>query len=432
MASGFFRIKKSKKNITSIYYRFKQGAKFDYELSTRIQIPGNRWSRSKQEILATEEVDYILLNKKLRELNNYVIKEFENSKVDGIIIDKRWLKQKMNFILNHESDIEKEKIYLISYIDEFIDESKSKINRNGKTVSKKTRQRYISTKNKILEFEKYTNKKLKLKDIDLSFHEDFISYLRRELFLNNNTIGRYINQIKNFLRSAKSKGIVVNLDFESKDFYSPSNKTIDTYLNDDEIDKIYKHTLEKEYLDNAKDWFIIGLRTGLRVSDLLNLKKQNIEDGFINWTTKKTEYPVIIPIHHQVKEILKKRQGEFPRKISDQKFNDYVKLVTKEAGITDIIEGAKKVKVENKDDKTGKVIKTFYRKVRGKYPKDELISSHTCRRSFATNLYGKIDSLTIMKITGHQTEKEFLKYIKITPKEYAVKLKEFWKRTTVD
>jgi integrase len=54
-----------------------------------------------------------------------------------------------------------------------------------------------------------------------------------------------------------------------------------------------------------------------------------------------------------------------------------------------------------------------------KYPKYELVSSHVCRRSFATKLYRKIDTLTIMKITGHKTEKQFLEYIKITPKEYA-------------
>jgi integrase len=73
--------------------------------------------------------------------------------------------------------------------------------------------------------------------------------------------------------------------------------------------------------------------------------------------------------------------------------------------------------------------KIIHRKKFGKYPKYELVSSHVCRRSFATNLYGKIDTLTIMKITGHKTEKQFLEYIKITPKEYAEKLKDFWKKS---
>ena len=73
--------------------------------------------------------------------------------------------------------------------------------------------------------------------------------------------------------------------------------------------------------------------------------------------------------------------------------------------------------------------KVIHRKVIGIYPKNELVSSHICRRSFATNLYGKLDTLTIMKITGHTTESQFLSYIKITPREYAERLKELWRKT---
>jgi hypothetical protein len=58
MASGKFRIKESKKEFSTIYYRFKQGTKFDCELSTKIQVPKSRWSKTKQEILKTKEVDY--------------------------------------------------------------------------------------------------------------------------------------------------------------------------------------------------------------------------------------------------------------------------------------------------------------------------------------------------------------------------------------
>ena len=78
------------------------------------------------------------------------------------------------------------------------------------------------------------------------------------------------------------------------------------------------------------------------------------------------------------------------------------------------------VKVNGKEE-------TIHRKVMGIYPKHELVSSHICRRTFATLLYGEVDTMTIMKITGHQTERQFLGYIKITPKEYAEKLKAYWK-----
>ena len=122
----------------------------------------------------------------------------------------------------------------------------------------------------------------------------------------------------------------------------------------------------------------------------------------------------MIPMHPQVKEILEKRNG-FPERISDQKFNLYIKEVCEEAKINAMTEGSK-INPKTK------------RKEKGLYPKYELVSSHICRRSFASNLYGKLPNLVIMGITGHQTEAQFLKYIKITPKENAKKLMEFWQK----
>ena len=60
--------------------------------------------------------------------------------------------------------------------------------------------------------------------------------------------------------------------------------------------------------------------------------------------------------------------------------------------------------------------------------KYELITTHTARRSFATNLYNKgLNTITIRAITGHKDDKAFLRYIKVTPKDQARKLEAFWK-----
>ncbi|WP_291975147.1 site-specific integrase [Lutibacter sp.] len=185
------------------------------------------------------------------------------------------------------------------------------------------------------------------------------------------------------------------------------------YLNDDEINTIYNHDFKNDKkLDNARDLFIIGLRTGLRISDFLRLKQTNIKDGYIEIETQKTGQEVVIPMHPQVKEILKKRNG-FPRQISDQKFNLYIKDVCEAAKLKEKVHGSKIDKETN-------------RKKEGNYPKYELVTSHICRRSFASNLYGALPNMVIMGITGHTTETQFLRYIKITPKENANKLKEYW------
>lgn len=323
-----------------------------------------------------------------------------------------------------------QKIFLKSFIDSFMLESPKKKNRNNTPIAKRTIQHYKTTQNKIMAFEKFTNTNILLSEIDIDFHTKFIEFLENEQDLNPNTIGGYIDDIKLFCRNAARKNIEIPNDYRFPEFYSPTNKTKDIYLNENEINKIYNATFNLEHLDNARDWFIIGLRTGFRISDFLKLTKKNIKDGFIEKTTKKTEYPVIIPLHEQVKAILDKRNGSFPRKISDQKFNVYIKKICESVDIKEMTEGAKMCHIKTIIENGTK--KKIHRKKHGKFPKYQLATSHVCRRSFATNLYGKIDTLTIMKITGHKTESQFLDYIKITPKEYAEKLKEYWKNNSFD
>ena len=427
MATGNYRVK-TDKDWNSIYYRFKQGKQFDIELSTGIETPKGRWSSSKQEILSTAEMDYKTANIKLKEFNTYILKEFQSSKLDSQIITSRWLKEKISSFFNRETynpEIDN-KVFFAHYITKLIEEARNKKNKRGTSISSRTIQHYRTTLIKIQEFESYEGKKLKLTDIDLKFHGKFVVFLEEQQHLNPNTIGGYIDNIKLFCRNADQKDYNVSKDYKLSDFYSPTNETNDVYLTEEEIDKIYNHKFEQDYLTNARDWLIIGVWTGLRVSDLLKLRLDDIKDGLIYNINKKTDYPAIIPVHHHVEEILNRLSG-LPRKISEQKFNKYIKEVCKLAGITEKVEGAKIVPIEvvGTNEKTTKI----HRKKKGIYPKHELISSHTCRRSFATNHYGKLDTLTIMKITGHVTESQFLAYIKITPKEHAEKLRAHWMTT---
>lgn len=429
MASGKFRVKTSN-DWNTIYYRFKQGGQFDAEISIGIQVPLGRWSASKQKVLVTKEIDHTAVNLKLSDLESFIRKEYENSRLDGSTINSKWLKERINQFFKRESknpEIDNQ-VFFTNFIDLFIKESHNKKTKNNTPVKKRTIQHYKTTKNKILAFETEIGRRIRFEDINIKFHSRFVEFLETKQKLNPNTIGGYIDGIKLFCSNAEKKNFELPNDFKLSDFYSPSNKTQDIYLKEEEINSIFQVELEHDYLDNARDWFVIGLRTGFRISDFLQLTKKNIVDGFLEKQTEKTGFPVIIPIHVQVKSILKKREGKFPRKISDQKFNEYIKEIAKKSGLVDITEGAKMTEVKSREK--GKKEK-IYRKQFGKYEKWELVTSHICRRSFATNLYGKIDTLTIMKITGHKTEKQFLDYIKITPKEYALKLKEYWKKQSL-
>lgn len=425
MATGKFRIK-TKNDWNTIFYRFKHSNQFDIECSIGIQVPDKRWSDTKQEVLNTTEIDYKKINLKIKDLDSAIRKEHSKAILNSETINTNWLREKINIFFNRITANEEvnASVFFTNFILSFIEDSKTKKTRKNTTIKPRTIQHYNTTLNKILAFEEFTRSKIKLTDITLSFHTKFIDFLETKQKLNPNTIGGYIDDIKLFCNNADKKDIEISKEFKLSEFYSPTNKTNDIYLKEDEINKIYNATLEQDYLDNARDWFIIGLRTGFRISDFLKLTKKNLIDGFIEKQTLKTDFPVIIPIHNQVEAILNKRNGQFPRQISDQKFNDYIKIICKEVELTETVEGAKVTEVIIKEN--GKK-KTLHRKQFGKFPKNELVSSHICRRSFATNLYGKIDTLTIMKITGHKTEAQFLSYIKITPKEYAEKLKAYWK-----
>ena len=161
------------------------------------------------------------------------------------------------------------------------------------------------------------------------------------------------------------------------------------------------------------------MRTGLRISDFLRIEKSNILGSVINITTQKTAQNLTIPIHPQFKKILKKRDGQFPRRISDSKFNKYIKEICQLAEINNPTPGSKI------NPKTN-------RKEVGVYPKHELIGSHTCRRSFATGLFlaGFEDSI-VMKATGHKSVNQYLKYVKASNEEHINKLNEYWEKQEI-
>lgn len=428
MASSTFRVK-TDNDWNSIYYRLKQGKQFEAELSIGLQVPKGRWSQPKQEVLQTPFLDYKSTNAQLKEFDTFIIREYQATRLIGEILAPRaWLKEKIQIFFNKETnnpDVDKS-IFLTNFIQAFIEDAKTRRSRRNTPIKPRTIKHYQTTLNKVIEYEIFFGKRVKLVDINLKFHHNFIELLEKEHHLNPNTIGGYIDDIKLFCSNAEKKEYKVNKDFKLSEFFTPTNQTNDIYLNKLEIKAIFEQELSADYLDNARDWFVIGLWTGLRVSDLLKLNKSAIQDEFIFQVNQKTDYPTIIPIHKDVKAILAKRNGEFPRQISDQKFNDYIKEVCKLSGINETVMGAKIVPIVTNDSKGRE--KTVHRKKSGLYKKYELVSSHTCRRSFASNLYGKIDSLTIMKITAHKTESQFLKYIKITPIEYAEKLKLHWSK----
>ena len=125
-----------------------------------------------------------------------------------------------------------------------------------------------------------------------------------------------------------------------------------------------------------------------------------------------------MPLQDEVIKILDKRSGEFPRAISDQNYNIYIKEVCKQSGLTYEVMGSKKEPFGHSDGK--------WRKKIGEFEKWELVTSHIGRRSFATNYYGKIPTVYLMQATGHKREEMFLKYIGKNSQDLALELAEYF------
>jgi integrase len=147
----------------------------------------------------------------------------------------------------------------------------------------------------------------------------------------------------------------------------------------------------------------------LRFSDLSRLKKDNINsDNTISITTQKTVKKVVVPITPRVRNIFEKYDYKLPRVISNQKFNQFLKEIARYAEIKEPVIITKTVK--------GMLVTRTVSKW-------ELVTSHTARRSFATNAFlNDVPALAIMQITGHRTESAFMKYIRMSPKDNAIKL----------
>lgn len=256
----------------------------------------------------------------------------------------------------------------------------------------------------IRHLKKYSGSK-DFSDINEAWLNRYVEYLNGK-GLAKNTVGKNIRYIKLFLNAATDAGVNKNMAYKTRRFKNPAEETESIYLTEAELLRIYGHDQLPPYLDRARDLFIVGAFTGLRFSDFTKIRPEAITSGMITVKTQKTEQSIIIPVHWVVGQIIEKYAGHLPPPISNQKLNEYLKLIVARAGIKE-----KVIKYRTQGGvRTGET-----------FEKWELVTTHTARRSFATNAYiAGLPTISIMKITGHRSERSFMKYIRISQQENAV------------
>ncbi|MBN2660432.1 MAG: tyrosine-type recombinase/integrase [Tannerellaceae bacterium] len=376
----------------TIRIRFKDG-KVDQSTTTGEQLKLQHWDLAKQKFKRTRFPGKDKMINRLDKLKIHVLDEaLKTSRYE-----KGWLFGVVDKKLHPEKYKKKLEQTMFEWIEAWIDRSENTYH---------AIRPYHSALNDMRDF----NPELDWAAINFEFYEEFVRYLKGKDY-SKNTISARIKNLKVFCNAALERGMHTNIAFKS--FKKQTEESFNVYLNETELDTIYCLDLSSTpYLDRARDIFLVGCRTGCRFSDLHKVSRNNIENDMLYIEQQKTEKRVVIPLHPIVKSILEKYAGELPLMISNQKFNEYVKKVCKRAKLTNNV---------SKGITKGGIRKTLIKE------KWQMVTSHTARRSFATNLYKDgFPAIGIMAITGHKTERAFLSYIKVNEEEHAEMLLKHW------
>lgn len=410
-----YRSTKDKANLhLRLLYRFND-IDFVFGANTKFETTKDYWTkdhkRKSRDIILTNKQTEV--NTELNKIENHVLNAFNS--VNPGTVTKEWLQTQIDYYYNPPKQAETLPTELVKYIDFYIEYRKHEIKETSK-------QKFNVIKHKLERLEKFRKTPILINDVNDNFKKELVEYYKNQKY-SQNTMQRELVFIKTFCKHARFLGLETHPQLDSLRLDREKvEKVFLTFTELKAIEEIDKDKLT-DSLDNAKDWLIISCYTGQRVSDFLRFTKDmiRIEDSqsFIEFTQKKTDKIMTVPVHPKVIEILNKRNGSFPYSISDQKYNDYIKIVCELAELTQKVTGSKLIETVAKSG--------IFRKVTNEYRKCDLVTSHIGRRSFASNFYGTIPTSLLINITGHSTETMFLTYIGKSNKDLAKETHKYFK-----
>lgn len=389
---------------------------FRLRSTLKFQIATNLWDSKKQRAKASSK-NPLIINEKLDKIRNtlkelYDTVEREQNRYPTVKEVKAILNQIVNNKPPKQQKVKKQKP-LLEHFEEFLKDSinGSRLSNNGKRIGYATVTSYTTTKNHLTEFVKAKRLSLTFDDVNDVFFSNLTKYLS-EKKLSNNSQGRMIKIIKTFMHYTFDKGLHSNLKFV-KALKVFDEETTQIALNEAELDAIQNLSKLTPRLQRLRDLFLVQTFTGLRYSDLKNLKPENINytERRITIYTIKTETSLAIPISTKLEAIFQKYNGNLPV-ISSQQYNDGLKELCQIAGINDMVQLTHYI---------GK------NRIDSLKPKYSLVSSHTARRTYITlTLKRGILPESLMLITGHSSRESFDKYVKATLNEAIDEVRNVW------
>ena len=377
------------------------------EFTTGYRIDATKWDADKQRVKngcsnklkqsASE------INASLLEYYTEIQSIFKRFEVEDVMPTPEQIKEAFNALHKPVSEGPKPKNEALpcdffQVFDDFVEDCGRQNNWTDSTFEK-----FAAVKNHLTNF----REGLTFEFFDERGLNDYVGYLRDVKEMRNTTIGKQLSFLKWFLRWAFKKGVHQNNAYDS---YKPKLKSTQKkiiFLTWDELNRLreFKIPSNKQALERVRDVFLFQCFTGLRYSDVFNLRRSDIKDDHIEVTTVKTSDSLIIELNNHSKAILDKykdvafENDKVLPMITNQKMNDYLKELAEMAGIDEPVR------------------QTYYRgneRIDEVTPKYALLGTHAGRRTFICNALALgIPPQVVMKWTGHSDYKAMKPYIDI-------------------
>ena len=410
-----FLLDREKDNPTAkLRYRIKwDGNIVAFNLGYRVEV--QKWSTETQRCKANtthgnKKVSASVINRKIQLFESACEKTFQKYEIDDLIPNQDQFREWFNVEIGRtpKEELKSEKNFFEIY-DMFVNEESINSQWNFRTLQKmKTQKKVLEEFDHDISFEK--------------FNEQYLSNYQRYLEgknHKNSTISKELAALKWFLKWAMKKGYTKSGEFEK---FKPKIKNVQKkiiFLNKSELKRFteYEIPTDKSYLEKIRDVFLFQCFTGLRYSDVFNLKRSDVKDGYLEITTLKTADNLIIELNSYSRKLLNKYiDVEFEHNkalpvISNQKMNDYLKELAELAEIDEL------------------VTQTYFKgneRIEEVLPKYSLMSTHAGRRTFVCNALSLgIPPQVVMKWTGHSDYKAMKPYIDIADEIKATAMEKF-------
>lgn len=376
------------------------------KLVKKVKVKEIHWKQDKQRIKpnsSKEEYNFhVEYNEILDELSAKVKNIERYAFLNNIELTKEYVLSKLDEKITVVTEYD-----FFETFDEFIKTSKG-------NSAQRTITGYRTVYNFLKDFEKETNIVLSLNDINLLVFDELRNYAFYVKEIKNNYFAKITNVLKRFMSWSLDREYHKNIVFRK--FSAPEDEIEVIFLTVEELLRLYNKDFPSSKYEKVRDIYCFACFTGLRYSDLHNLKPSNIHKDHIKLNIKKTkDIDHIIPLNKYSQEILKKYKGtpfEPIPMISSQKFNTYIKKCCELAEI-DTPVTISRYKGSTRYDVT--------------LPKHKLITCHTARKTFATNsLILGMDERVVRTITGHKKESTFSKYVNIANDHKKKQMENTW------